>query len=104
MKALSRRVLVAVTAGLVVGLSGCATVTTEQMESAMEMARQAQSDAAAAKQAASAAARAAEDAKRTASAAQSAAAAAQSAADQANSCCAMNSQKIERMFKESMRK
>ncbi|NND60479.1 MAG: hypothetical protein HKN49_09455 [Gammaproteobacteria bacterium] len=104
MKALSSRVLVILTAGLVVGLSGCATVTTEQLNEAMTMARQAQSDAASAKQAATSAARAAEEAKRTASAAQSAAAAAQSAASQANNCCTMNSEKIERMFKESMRK
>ncbi len=102
MKARSSRIVAVVMAGLLVGLAGC--TTSEQLDQAMEMARQAQSDAAAARQAATSASSAAAEAKRTADAAARAAQSAQSAADQANSCCTTNSEKIERMFRESMRK
>ena len=104
MKTPIRRTLVVATAAALVGLSGCATVTQEQLDEAMSMARQAQSDANAAKQAASAAQQTANEARSTASAAQRAASAAQGAADSANSCCSANSEKLERMFRESMRK
>lgn len=103
MKVLSSRFFVISTAIAAIGLSACAT-TNETLEQAMSMAREAQSEAAEAKRAAESAARAAQEASRTASAAQRAAQAAQSAADSANSCCATNSEKIERMFRESMRK
>ena len=102
MKARSSRILVVMLAGLLVGLAGC--TSSQQLEEAMDMARQAQSDAAAARQAASSASSAAAEAKRTADAAARAAQSAQSSADQANSCCNTNSEKIERMFRESMRK
>lgn len=103
MKPFSSRLIVVSTAMLAIGLSACAT-TNETLEQAMSMAREAKSDAASAKEAAMSASRAAQDAARTAAAAQRAAQSAQSAADQANSCCATNSEKIERMFRESMRK
>ncbi|MDH3646795.1 MAG: alanine-zipper protein [Gammaproteobacteria bacterium] len=103
MKVTPSRVALVLMAGLI-GMSGCATTSPTQLDEVMEMARQAQSDAVAAREAASAAARAAEEAKRTASAAQSAISSAQSAADYASSCCAANSEKLERMFRESMRK
>ena len=103
MKLKANRLAIVLLVGLIVGMSGCAT-TSPQLEEAMDMARQAQSDAVAARDAASAAARAAEEAKRAASAAQRTAAAAQSAAEQANGCCAVNSEKLDRMFQESMRK
>lgn len=99
-----RRLTSLLAAALLLGLGGCATVTEEQLNEAMSMARQAQQDAAAAKQAAGSAQRAADEAARTAQAAQRTATAAQSAAADANKCCAANSEKIERSFRESMRK
>ena len=96
------RITLVLVAALIVGISGCAT--TAQVEEAMSMARQVQSDAAAARDAAGAAARTAEEAKRAAAGAQGTAESARSAADQANACCAANTEKLDRMFKESMRK
>lgn len=104
MKAPHQRFTTLVATALLIGLSGCATVSKEEFNQVMDMAKQAQQEATAARQAASAAQRTADDAKRSASAAQSAASAAQASAAEANSCCTANSQKIERMFQESMRK
>lgn len=101
MKTVSKRAILVLIAAMSVGLTGCATT---QVEEAMSMARQAQADATAAREAASKAASAASAAERTAMDAKRAAMAAQSAAESAGNCCAANSEKIERMFKESMRK
>ena len=104
MTTFQRRFSTILVSALLVGLSGCATVTQEQLDQAMDMARQAQQEAAAARQAAGAAQNTAQEAQRAAQAARTAATAAQSAASEANSCCRANSEKIERSFRESMRK
>ena len=101
MKSSSKRAALILLTAMTVALSGCATTSVNE---AMEMARAAQSDAAAARDAANSVANAVATAQRTAEDAKRAAMAAQSAADAANNCCAANSEKIDRMFKESMRK
>ena len=101
MKSNLNRAALVLLAAMTVGLSGCATTSVNE---AMEMARTAQADAAAARDAANSAASAVAAAERAAVQAMRAAMDAKSAADAANNCCAVNSEKIDRMFRESMRK
>lgn len=84
-------------------LTGCATLE-QQVEEALDLARQASSDASSALSTAQDAARTASDAQSTADDAMSAAEAAQRAADRANACCNANTDKIDRMFEEVTRK
>ena len=85
--------------------AGCSSVQLEEkVDRAIALAEQAASDASSAKSSASSAAATASEAKSMASNAMNAAQSAQRAADQANACCAANSDKLDRMFRESMTK
>lgn len=77
--------------------SGCATITQEQFDAVSATANNALNEARAAKSAADAAAQ-------TASEAMAAAQSAQSAADASQQCCNETKDKLDRMFKEKMKK
>jgi hypothetical protein len=85
--------------------SGCSNSEIRALaEEAKATADRAAADAGAAKSAADAAAASADEAKRLASNAQSTANRAAQAASEAQSCCAANTDRIERMFRSSMSK
>lgn len=84
-------------------LTGCAALR-EDVDRALAMAEQAQTEARSAESTASDAARTARDAQSTAEEALRTAEAAQRAADRANACCNANTDKIDRMFEEMSRK
>jgi hypothetical protein len=96
----TKLVAVALSVGL---MTGCAGLQ-EQIDQVKQTAQQAASDAAAAKRTADGVAATANEAKTIAQNAQATADAAKRAADQANACCAANTEKIDRMFKEGMKK
>ncbi len=85
--------------------SGCSNSEIRALvEEAKATADRAAADAGAAKAAADAAAASADEAKRMSSNAQSTANRAAQAASEAQSCCAANTDRIERMFRSSMSK
>ena len=96
----TKLVAVALSIGL---MTGCAGLR-EQIDQANKTAQQAATDAAAAKRAADGVAATANEAKTRATNAQATADAAKRAADQANACCAANTEKIDRMFRERQKK
>lgn len=85
-------------------MSGCATIERAEFDSLQSTAEQALNEARAAKTSADAAKAGADEAKRIATNAQNTANRAAQAASEAQSCCAANTDRIERMFQKSMSK